>query len=180
MHCHHHTDTDITHEQRAGCWRNYISGLNYICLNQRTVKEIWLKWEGNILQCPFERGCLPALKRRMPDASWWYLSPSYGFISYTLASQWSPVYCPLFVVTTGDIFQECSATTKPHFSLDLSSLLNCPCPQADWALLALLLPSPSLPLSWKHTFIGQGDSQQTCTLPSAVIICNVFRLDVFF
>lgn len=35
-------------------------------------------------------------------------------------------------------------------------------------------------ISWKETFIGQGDSQQTCTLASVVINCNAFRLDVFF
>lgn len=122
----------------------------------------------------------------MEDARCFLMIPplhSESFISYTGLSV---KQCPLFVVTTGDIFQEHHATTKPLFSLALSSLLNCPCPQAGRVLLTFLSlnPPPSSPnrtlINWRETFIGQGDSQQICTLASVVINCNVFRLVVFF
>lgn len=68
---------------------------------------------------------------------------SDSFISYPIQSmELGPVCCPLFVVTTGDSFQEHYAATKPLFSLALFSLFNCPCPQADGVLLALLFLSP--------------------------------------
>lgn len=73
-------------------------------------------------------------------------SPSDSFISYPGQSmEPGPVNCPLFVVTTGDSFQEHCASMKPLFSLALFSLFNCPCPQADWVLLALLSLSLSPP-----------------------------------
>ncbi len=59
-------------------------------------------------------------------------SPSDSFVSYpVLSMELGPVYCPLFVVTTGDSFQEHYAATKPLFSFTLLSLFNCPCLQAD-------------------------------------------------
>lgn len=97
--------------------------------------------------------CLNLYSPRHPHGGYKVLpddtsSPSDSFISYPLQSmELGPVYCPLFVVTTGDSFQEHYTATKPLFSLALFSLFNCPCPQADGVLLAPLSLSPSTRLS---------------------------------
>lgn len=86
----------------------------------------------------------------------------------------------LFVVTTGEHFTgtpnshkiafQQSSTRPIQLSVPLGWLSPTDCP---------LCPFHPSHISWKETFIGQDDGQQTCTLASGVINCNVFRLVVF-
>lgn len=127
----------------------------------------------------------------MPDASWGYLSTSLEKIDFL---HWSVieagfcllcVFCLLWLQGGGRHF---SGTPLNHKA---SSQINIVCPASlsvppGWLSPPdfHLCPSPPhththpSPISWKETFIRQDDSQQTCTLASVVINCNVFRFVV--
>lgn len=79
------------------------------------------KHEGNMLQCPFEPGCFPAPTWRIPDASWWCPAVPSWIASFPyprpVSGPATSALCPLFVVTTGDNFQERRANHKATFQL---------------------------------------------------------------
>ena len=52
-----------------------------------------------------------------------------------------PTLCPVNRAGPTALFVETTGDTKPLFSL---ALFNCPCPEADRVLLALLSPHPPL------------------------------------
>lgn len=142
-----------------------------------------LKWEGNILQRPFKPGCSPAPTWRMPDASWWYPPQIASFptlwpVNAAGSSVLSSVCCDYRGHFSGTL---CNHKATFQLSTVLSVQLSVPpgWPSPPGSPLSHCHPHPT-PLSWKETFIGQGNSQQTCTLLSVVINCNAFRLDVFF